>query len=135
VPYCFLTYMLRVPSRQTYLASLGLAWLAAAGYDVLRRTTSRTCVTCCVIAVFALSLGTLWLKKRRQFQERAAPTEQVIAVARRTPGPIWIQCFPRNHYIAEEAIHLGGGHPASDAIWDEATAQRLHATVFCYREQ
>ena len=125
VPYCFLTYMLRVPSRQTYLASLGLAWLAAAGYDVLRRTTSRTCVTCCVIAVFALSLGTLWLKKRRQFQERAAPTEQLIAVARRAPGPVRVLCFPYARVTAEAAAASVG----RTIVWDPEPGRKTGCFV------
>src|SRR5689334_6688632 len=31
LPYSFLTYMTQAPSRQTYLASLGAAWIVAAG--------------------------------------------------------------------------------------------------------
>jgi hypothetical protein len=89
-----------------------------------------------VAAVVLLhNVGYIWIKKRHQFLERAAPTEQLIAFARRTPGPIWIQCFPRNHYIVEEAVHLGGGHSAADVIWDEAEAKRRQAAVFCYRER
>jgi hypothetical protein len=114
LPYSFLTYMLRVPSRHTYLASLGLAWLAAAGYDVLRRTTSRAMVVCCVIAVFALNPGTLWVKKRRQFQERAAPTEQLIEAARRTTGPLRVLCFPYARVTAEAAA-ASVGHTI---VWD-----------------
>ncbi len=114
LPYCFLTYMLRVPSRQTYLASLGLAWLAAAGYDVLRRTTPRAIVVCCVIAVFALNLGTLWIKKRRQFQERAAPTDQLIEAARQTSGPIRVLCFPYARWTAERTADSVG----HTIVWD-----------------
>ena len=114
LPYCFLTYMLRVPSRHTYLASLGLAWLAAAGYEVLRKTTSRAIVACCVIAVFALNLGTLWVKKRRQFQERAAPTEQLIQAARRTSGPVRVLCFPYARATAEGAVASVG----RTIVWD-----------------
>jgi hypothetical protein len=114
VPYCFLTYMLRVPSRQTYLASLGLAWLAAAGYEMLRRTTPRAIIVCCVVAVLALNLGTLWIKKRRQFQERAAPTEQLIEAARRSPGPVRVLCFPYAQVTAEAAASSIG----RTIIWD-----------------
>ena len=92
-----------------------------------------------VAAVAAVALlhnvGYLWTRKRTQFLERAAPTEQLIALARRTPGPIWVRCFPRNHLIAEEAAHLGAGHPPADLIWDEAEAARRQVTaVFCYQE-
>jgi hypothetical protein len=136
-PYSFLTYSTRIPSRQTYLASAGLAMLVglAAAHWQAHAGARRRAVAAVAVAVLLHNVGYVWIKKRHQFLERAAPTEQLIAVARRTPGPIWIQCFPRNHFIAEEAVHLGGGHPASDVIWDEANAQRLHAAVFCYRER
>ena len=136
-PYSFLTYSTRIPSRQTYLASAGLAMLfglAMAHWQA--RAGSRRGVVAAVAAVVLLhNVGYLWTKKRSQFLERAAPTEQLIAVARRTNGPIWVQCFPRNHFIAEEAVHLGAGYAPSDLIWDVAEATRRQATtVFCYRE-
>jgi hypothetical protein len=134
-PYSFLTYSTRIPSRQTYLASAGLAMLVglAAAHWQARAGARRAAVATVAAVVLFHNVGYIWIKKRHQFLERAAPTEQLIAVARRTPGPIWIQCFPRNHYIAEEAVHLAAGHPASDVIWDEAKARQLHAAVFCYR--
>ena len=133
-PYSFLTYSTRIPSRQTYLASAGLAMLVglAAAYWQARAGARRTAVVAVAAVVLLHNVLYLWTKKRRQFVIRATPTEQLIAFARRTPGPIWIQCFPRNHYIAEEAVHLGAGHEASDLIWDEAEAKRLAAATFCY---
>jgi len=135
-PYSFLTYSTQIPSRQTYLASGGLAllfglamayWWAQAG--------SRRGVVAAVAAVVLLhNVGYLWTRKRTQFLERAAPTEQLIAVARRTPGPIWVRCFPRNHFIAEEAVHLAAGHAPSDLVWDQEEAARRHAPAFCYEE-
>jgi hypothetical protein len=135
-PYSFLLYSTRIPSRQTYLASAGLAMLcglAMAHWQA--RAGSRRGVVAAVAAVVLLhNVGYLWTKKRSQFLERAAPTEQLIALARRTPGPIWVQCFPRNRFIAEEAAHMGAGYAPSDLIWDEDEAARRKATaVFCYR--
>jgi len=136
VPYSFLTYATRIPSRQTYLASAGLAMLVglAASHWQARAGTRRAAVAALAALVVFHNVAYLWTKKRHQFLERAAPTEQLIAFARRTPGPIWMECFPRNHYIAEEAAHLGAGHDPSDLIWDEAEAKRLGAAPFCYRE-
>jgi hypothetical protein len=79
-------------------------------------------------------VGILWTKKRSQFLERAAPTEQLIAMARRTAGPIWVRCFPRNGFIAEEAVRLGAGVSPADLVWDEKEALRRRATAFCYLE-
>jgi len=135
-PYSFLTYSTQIPSRQTYLASAGLALLFGLAMSYWwTRAVSRRGVAMAVAAVVLLhNVGYLWTKKRSQFLERAAPTEQLIAVARRTPGPIWVRCFPRNHFIAEEAAHLGAGHAPSDLVWDEAEAARRQATPFCYEE-
>jgi len=133
-PYSFLTYSTRIPSRQTYLASAGLAMLVglAAAWWQARAGTRRTAVVAVAAIVLLHNVVYIWTKKRRQFAERAAPTEQLIAFAKRTPGPIWIECFPRNHYIAEEAVHLGAGRETSGVIWDEAEAKRLGAAAFCY---
>jgi len=136
-PYSFLLYSTRIPSRQTYLASAGLAMLfgLAMAHGQARAGSRRMAVAALVLVVLLHNVGYLWTKKRNQFLERAAPTEQLIALARRTPGPIWVRCFPRNHFIAEEAAHLGAGYAPSDLIWDEAEASRRHATaVFCYQE-
>jgi len=134
-PYSFLTYSTRIPSRQTYLASAGLAMLvglAAARWQV-RAGARRRVIAVAAAVVLLHNLGYLWTKKRHQFVERAEPTEELIAFAKRTPGPIWMQCFPRNHYIAEEAAHLGAGHDPSDLIWDEAEGKRRGAAAFCYQ--
>jgi hypothetical protein len=137
VPYSFLLYSARIPSRQTYLASAGLAMLVglAAAYWQEHAGTRRMVLGAVAAVVLVHNVGYLWTKKRSQFLERAAPTEQLIALARQTHGPIWVRCFPRNHFIAEEAAHLGAGYAPSDLIWDEAEAARRQAkAVFCYPE-
>jgi hypothetical protein len=134
-PYSFLLYSTRIPSRQTYLASAGLAMLfgLAMAHWQAHAGSRRRLVAAVAAVVLLHNVGYLWTRKRRQFLERAAPTEQLIALARRTPGPIWVRCFPRNHFIAEQAAHLGAGYAPSDLIWDEAEAARRQATaVFCY---
>ena len=134
-PYSFLTYSIRIPSRQTYLASAGLAMLVglAATHWQVRAGARRRAIAAVAAVVLLHNMGYLWTKKRHQFVERAEPTEELIAFAKRTPGPIWMQCFPRNHYIAEEAAHLGAGHDPSDLIWDEAEGKRRGAAAFCYQ--
>jgi hypothetical protein len=136
-PYSFLTYSTQIPSRQTYLASAGLAMLVglAMAHLSARWAVRRGVVAAVAALVLLHNVGYLWIKKRSQFLERAAPTEQLIGLARRTPGPIWIRCFPRNHYIVEEAVHLGAGYAPSNLVWSEEEAARRHATaVFCYEE-
>jgi hypothetical protein len=136
-PYSFLTYSTQIPSRQTYVASAGLAQLVGLAMALLvsRSPARRGLVTALAALVLLHNVGYLWTKKRSQFQERAAPTEQLIAFARRTPGPIWIRCFPRNSFIAQEAAHLGAGVAVSDLVWDGAEAARRNAKEFCYDER
>jgi hypothetical protein len=84
------------------------------------------------VAIVALNIGYLWTKKRSQFLERAAPTEQLIRMARETPGPIWVKCFPRNRFIAEEAVHIGAGRSPDMLVWSEAEAAQRSAVTFCF---
>ena len=137
LPYSFLTYSTQIPSRQTYLASAGLAFLAGlalARLSAWKPSGPRLAAAAAAVALLA-NVGYLWTRKRAQFLERAAPTEQLIALARRTTGPIWVRCFPRNAYIAQTAVQLGAGRPPSILVWSEAEAIRLGATEFCYRER
>jgi len=130
LPYSFLTYSTQIPSRQTYLASAGLAVLVGLGAEALG---SRRLTASVLAAIVAVNLGILWTRKRAQFLERAAPTEQLIRLARETQGPIWVQCFPRNRLIADEAVHIGAGRTPSMLVWDEAEAARVKpAATFCY---
>jgi len=135
LPYSFLTYSSQIPSRQTYLASAGLGWLAglAVAY-ALERWPRRRAVAMALVGVMVChNVVYLWTKKRAQFLDRAAPTEQLIAFARRTPGDIWVKCFPQPPIVAEEAVHLAVGRSPASLVWNEAGAMSRSAVVFCYR--
>lgn len=135
IPYGFLSYSMRIPSRQTYLASAGVAWIVAAGVQEIGSSHRKALPVLCA-AILLHNVGYLWIKKRRQYLERAEPTQELIALAQRTNGPIYVKCFPRPRPIAEEAVHLGAGKPAADVIWDAAEARARGATVtFCYTER
>ena len=136
-PYSFLTYSTEIPSRQTYVASAGLAMLfgLAMAYWWEKLQMRRRWLAAMMALVVAHNVGYLWFRKRPQFLARAAPTEQLIALARRTPGPIWVRCFPRVDYIAKEAAHLGAGYAPGNLVWTREEAERRHATaVFCFEE-
>jgi hypothetical protein len=136
-PYSFLTYSTQIPSRQTYLAGAGLALLAGLAGARLSAAGGRRRVLAAVLALAVLfsNFGYLWTRKHLQFLERAQPTEQLIRLARVTDGPIWVQCFPRNRYIAEEAVRVGAGRSPDMLVWSEADAARRHpAATFCYTE-
>jgi hypothetical protein len=126
LPYSFLTYDNRIPSRQTYLASAGLALLVGLAAT---RITGRRFAAAVLAAILISNMGYLWTRKRAQFLERAAPTAQLIAFARRTRGPIWVHCFPLPRIVAEEAVHLSTGRSPASLVWDPAPG----AAEFCYR--
>ena len=132
VPYSFLTYSTQIPSRQVYLASAGLAFLvglALAQYEGRR-------ITAVLFALILLhNTVYLWTKKRAQFVERAAPTDQLIRFARRTPGPIWVKCFPLSAYTAEETLRLATGRSPSDLVWSAGAARARSAAAFCYADK
>ncbi len=122
VPYIFLTYMHRVPSRQTYIASAGLALLIGAAF-VLLRPRLMPVVAAVVIVV---NVGYLWTRKRSQFLERAAPTEALIEVVRKSPGPVYVRCFPLAAITAEAAARLGAG---KQVVWKPEPG----ATEWCWQ--
>jgi hypothetical protein len=74
----------------------------------------------------------LWTRKRAQFVERAAPTDQLIGFARRTPGAIWVACFPLPGMVAEEAVRLATGRSPRDLVWSASAARERDAAAFCY---
>jgi hypothetical protein len=105
VPYSFLTYMPRVPSRQTYLASAGLGWLVGAALEELRQRVKKPAVYYAVaMAVVGINIEILWVKKMAQYRERAEPTELLKRAANNAAGPIHIQCAPIAEPIAEYAL-------------------------------
>jgi hypothetical protein len=132
VPYSFLTYSTRIPSRQVYLASAGLALLIGLAME---RLAGNKLAAVALAAMLAINTATLWTRKYRQFVERAAPTEALLDFARRTPGAIWVQCFPLAGITAEQAVRLATGRSPSDLVWSESAAREREAAAFCYKDR
>ncbi len=120
-PYCFLTYSTAVPSRQTYLASAGLAMLVGLGLSCLRAARFDRRVNCLIVlAIIVQNAGTIWTRKHRQFLERAASTEQLIVAARQPGGAIRLRCSPlRSILVAQEAIRLAAPEAWDRVEWDD----------------
>lgn len=108
LPYSFLLYMPRVPSRHIYLASAGLGFIVAIGLEATRRrfAGNRWLVPILAAALAAPQIGYVWFKKREQFILRAAATEGLIAEAERTEELIYVTCFPYGREVAEKALEI-----------------------------
>jgi hypothetical protein len=110
LPYSFLTYQPHVPSRHTYFASVGLAFLVGAAFLVLRDRFPRRAAPALLVALLvAHQISYLWTRKHRQYLERAEPTERLIRFARSRSGPIHVECFPYTGEVAESAVTLAVG--------------------------
>ncbi len=135
-PYSFLTYMPRVPSRHTYLASVGLALIVAVGMLSFRRWSRKWNLAWPVPAVAALIIvhqcGYLWTVKQYQYSERARPTEELVNLASGPGKRIHAECFPYDPIIAELAlqIRLGEGFRPEFLTGPEA-ARQPDAIDFC----
>jgi hypothetical protein len=135
VPYSFLTYSPQIPSRQLYLASVGLSFLFGLAMVRLSQISlARPWIAAVVMLVMvAHNVGYIWIKKQRQFRERAEPFEELIKAARETDGPLWVQCFPRHPSIAEAAIFVAlDRYPSNLLFTPEQAAEHKPAATFCY---
>jgi hypothetical protein len=113
VPSSFLTYLDHVPSRHSYLPSVGLAALIgiffAALYEQSPRLSRKAATACLLGVVVAGNIGYIWLKKEQQFQARAAPTRELISILNRTDlqhseaAPIVVCGFPLHVSIGRSA--------------------------------
>jgi hypothetical protein len=117
LPYSFLTYMPYVPSRHTYLASAGQALVVGCGLLALWNQRRRLAVIVAV-AMLTFNCGYLWTRKYHQMLERALPTEQLVAFARSTKGPIYVQSFPYSREVAVLAVVVGANKPPASVVWD-----------------
>ena len=110
LPYSFLTYMPRVPSRHTYLASVGLSFIVAAGllafHQYARRRNRVWLVPFAVCLIVVHQTGYLWIVKHRQYAERAWPTEELLSLAGKTGREIHANCFPFTPALADLALKL-----------------------------
>lgn len=117
LPYSFLTYMPRVPSRHTYLASAGAALLVGAAFLALRNAgTARLRLAAAAAAglMFVHNIGYLWLVKHPQYVQRAAATSALLDYARTHGRPIELECFPYSPVVAQYAVEIEFGWQTTD---------------------
>jgi hypothetical protein len=137
LPYCFLTYMPRIPSRHTYLASAGLGLIIAAGFLALRErvpSTRRWLPSGVAVVMLLHQCFYVWTRKHVQFVERAEPTEALIRCVRSVNGPVYLHCFPYDLGIARLAVEMGAGKSASVLVAAPPSSGDI-AYVFCMRDR
>jgi len=111
LPYMFIAYQRTLPSRQLYLASAVLMTLFA----ILLRPLKRTVLLNVVIVAFAtVNIGAVWVRKDVQFQQRAAPTAELVRILRQyRPRQVIIRNFayPLPEIAAAVGLAVPGWQP------------------------
>ena len=121
LPFIFLTYQNHVPSRHLYLASAGWVILLALLAGKIALPWWRTVF---LAAFLAANPAYLWLRKDAQFEERAAPTTELLQVLRDTPpAPLSVSDFPANPWVGRLTTRLIPGWEP-----DLLTVNDLHGT-------
>ncbi|MBI2689854.1 MAG: hypothetical protein HYX27_26405 [Acidobacteria bacterium] len=107
LPYSFLTYQNAVPSRHTYIASAGIAFILAKAFVFWKeQAPSRHLVTAVMAVCLLYQLGYLWLYKYPQYVERSRPTEELLQAVATHRGPVRITCFPYAAEVAQRALEI-----------------------------
>lgn len=108
LPYSFLVYMPRVPSRHTYFVSVGLGFIVASAALELRDRvrSSRALPAAAALALIVLFQQTsyIWTRKHAQFALRAEPTERLVELMQNASGPVHLTCFPYDQSVATYAV-------------------------------
>ena len=135
LPYCFLLYMPRVPSRHTYFASAGLALLVGAGALALRDSLSgskyRWLAPALAFVFISHQTGYIWTYKHHQYAMRAKPTERLIQTAQQSEGPVYASCFPYSVRVAEQALKVRLPHRDIPFVRTVNAASTANAVDFC----
>jgi len=134
LPYSFIAYMPRVPSRHTYLASAGLSVLIGFAFLLASDRLSKWrkwAPAALAAAVILHNCGYLWVKKQSQYIARAEPTEQLIKLGLTHPGPIQVRCFPYDSSIALSTLQVAANYDPARVFFKTAPPD-LETTDFCY---
>ncbi len=107
LPYIFLTYQNHVPSRHQYLSSMGAAALLA---GLLASLSNQRVRRLLLLGFVVVNAGYVYWVKDGQFEERAAPTNQLVAYLRtHPPGPVRLVGYPFNPWTAKLTTRLVPG--------------------------
>ncbi|MBL8211227.1 MAG: hypothetical protein JNK87_10975 [Bryobacterales bacterium] len=130
VPYSFVTYQARVPSRHTYLPSAGLALVVGGAMWAVQARSRRAALGLACLMVLH-NCAYLSFYKHKQYVKRARPTEELIELGHRATGPIYLKSWPYSRSIAEYTLELGAGKPREWLLF-EATQEGEAAHVYSW---
>mgnify|MGYP000902750002 CR=1 FL=1 len=136
LPYSFLTYMPRIPSRHTYLASLGLSLIVGAAFVELwsraRIGRLRWAVPAVAGLIVIQQAGYVAVTKHRHYELRAAPTEELVRAVSRSTDPVVVGCFPYHVSIAQNAVRIRVGEGGlRNVVFNAAEHRAPHALNLC----
>jgi hypothetical protein len=104
LPYIFIAYQNAILSRQLYMASAVLMTVFAL---LLKPIQGTTALRMFIVVFVGFNIGYLWLRKDAQFEDRAAPTTQLIAALRlNMPQPVLILNFAYPYPAVAQAAAL-----------------------------
>jgi hypothetical protein len=104
LPYMFITYQNSLQSRQLYLASAALMTVFAL---LLKRLRGTVCLPLFIVAFVGFNIGYLWVRKDGQFEDRAAPTTQLVEALRvHIPQPTLVLNFAYPYPAIAQAAAL-----------------------------
>ncbi len=107
LPFAFLTYQDHLPSRHLYLASAG--WVILLALLAAKIAWPRWRIAF-LAGFLAVNPAYLWLRKDAQFEERAAPTRELLQFLRNTPpAPLAVSGFPANPWVGRLTTRLVPG--------------------------
>ena len=107
LPYSFLTYSPYIPSRQLYMSSMVLVSVMA--YLICQCEPPRIQLAL-VIAFLAYNISYMWIRNDPEFESRAAPTTQLLALlTSHQPAPILLEGFPYPNDIAKNVSRFAPG--------------------------
>jgi hypothetical protein len=70
-------------------------------------------------------------RKQAQFELRARPTEELVAIARGSTSPVYVKCFPYDPELAMLALQIHQGDSAPRIVFVKDSAEREEAVDLC----
>lgn len=103
LPYSFVGYMPRVPSRHVYLAMVGRSLILAIALGVIWQYRRVTAMVASLFVIWNTTYVSVY--KQEQFTARASVTERLVEEASKLKGSAFeVDCFPHAPELAEFAL-------------------------------